>query len=651
MQIKINALDTPFIDSAPRFSWQFPQDTFSPQTSCTLTLSLDAAFADVAYETTLETEEHANLYIDYQLRPLTKYFVRVTAALANGETYTAETYFRTGFMETPWDAKYITCGSRRRDEVLYALYLRKDFTAAKVKEALLYIVGLGYFEAHINGKKVGDDFQSIPYTTYDKTILYRAFDVTDMIAEGGNAIGVILGNSFYNCFTQDPWQTNTAPWRDVPKLQAELHLIYEDHTEKVITDNTWQGVDGPIRFNGIRHGEEYDARMEKDGWDMPGYAGETIPVRWAKHPAAHQILMEMEPIRVRKVLTPTVCRKVKNGWLYELPQNIAGLAEITFRGKAGTRYTLRYCDKLYPDGELDQESLSGFIKNYTFQTDVYTKRTDEPETWHAIFTYYGFQYIELTGVDEPIAKEDIRAMMMCNDFAPRGHFTCSDETINYIEHMVHAAMLSCCMHTLSADAVREKCSWTGDTGLSAEQLMINYHAENFMKKWQQDLRDTQRVGGALPCIVPTAGWGYNGNLNGPDWSHPMVDVPWNLYREYGDLTVLKDNYKALCNHISYICTMAHDLIPSFGLGDWCAPFDGPALSVNMESFKCPYPSAIQRSSTAQQKMPPCAPHFWAMKPMKLIIQPLHPTSRPRSASISSIKRPTPLPAIARAQPV
>jgi alpha-L-rhamnosidase len=87
--------------------------------------------------------------------------------------------------------------------------------------------------------------------------------------------------------------------------------------------------------------------------------------------------------------------------------------------------------------------------------------------------------------------------------------------------------------------------------------------------------------------VPSAGWGYSGNLNGPDWSHPMVDVPWNIYTEYGDEEVIRDNYRALCAHVSYINSMAHDYIAEYGLGDWCAPFDGPAISVNMESYKCP----------------------------------------------------------------
>lgn len=610
MKIKINSLVTPFIDTAPRFSWTFPDSAFSAQQEYTLTIAQDAAYEDIICTCTEKTSEHSNLRPACDLKPCTKYYVKVCAHLENGEVYCAETHFATGFMHTPWDAWFIT-GAKdiKKDEILHAIYLRREFSAKKVKRAVLYVVGLGYFEAHINGAKVGDDFLSTPYTAYDHTILYRAFDVTDMIACGENAVGVILGNGFYNSFTQDPWQSSTAYWRDVPKLMAEIHLEYEDHTEKILSDDSWQCVDGPIRFNGIRHGEAYDANLEKDGWDMPRFLGETHPVRYPRDPGAVLTLMEMEPIRIRRIYKPTVCRKVKAGWLYEFEKNMAGMARITFRGKAGTKYKIRYCDRLFPDGELDQASLAGFIKNYCFQTDEYTKRSDEPETWHAIFAYYGFQYIEISAyvavkknpdaqdseityidaLEDAIAIEDIDGLALCNDFEKRAEFTCSDPVVNAIEGLCHNATLCCCMNTFVSDAVREKSSWTGDTGLSAEQLLINYGAENMMRKWQQDLRESQRPGGCLPCIVPSPGWGYTGRLSGPDWSSPMVDVPWNLYREYGDLDVLRENHAALCAHVNYIASMAHGFISRFGLGDWCPPFDGPALAVNMSSYKCPLP--------------------------------------------------------------
>lgn len=588
LKIKVNSLTEPFIDKEPKFSWSYPDAEFSAQREYTLSIASDADFKNIIYHKREATDERIYIKTDASFMPCKKYYVKVSSLTESGKVYEGETFFSTGMMGKEWDARFITGGEeRKKDNILPAIYLRRDFKAKKgLSRAVLYIVGLGFFEAHINGKKVGDDFLSTPYTAYDKNILYRAFDVTDMISEGENAIGVILGNGFYNCFTIDSWQTNTAPWRDVPKLLSELHLEYADGTEKVLSDRSWTFVQGPITFNGIRHGEEYDARLEKDGWDTAGYEGETFPVRITMNPGAKLSLSEMEPVRVIHRYHPIKMRKVKNGWLYEIEQNQAGVARFTFRGKKDTKYTVRYCDRLHEDGELDQEALSCFIKNYTFQTDVYTKRSDEPEEWNAIFAYYGFKYFEISGCEEPPALEDIEVMSLSNDLEARGKFTCSDKDVNKIQKMCLYSTKSCLINTFASDTVREKSSWTGDTGLSAEQLMINFGAEQLMKKWQADLRDAQRPQGCLPCIVPSSGWGYN-SLNGPDWSSPMVDVPWNLYKEYGDRDVVSENYDALCRHIGYIGSMSDGFIPSYGLGDWCPPFDGPALSVNMSSYKCP----------------------------------------------------------------
>ncbi len=586
MKLKINNLYSPVIDTQAKLSLIYPEDEFSAQKKCSVTVKEGEK---TVYKAVFEGDKRAFLPLDFNMSGRTRYDVDVLSETEDGKTYEAATSFRTGMLGGAWAARWITAGDcRRRDEALAALYLRRGFSLKRTpKSAVLYISGLGYFEAHINGKKVGDDFLSTPYTSYDKRILYRVFDVTDMLNKGDNAIGVILGNGFYNCFTIDEWQTNTAPWRDVPKLACELHIDCGDGYEIIKTDRSWSSVKGPVTFNSIRNGEEYDARLENDGWDEPGYSGESIPCRTVKAPGALMFAAELEPVRVREKLHPILRRKVRNGWLYELEKDIAGICNITYSGKAGTAITVRYCDYLYEDGELNQEALSGFVKSYKFQTEVYTKKSDGKETWHPIFTYYGFQYIEISGCEIPPELDEIEAWSMCTDFETKGGFSCSDRIVNRIQKMCQNSTQDCCYGTLAADAVREKISWTGDVGLSCEQLLINYGAENLMAKWQADLRDAMRTGGGLPCIIPTTGWGFN-SINGPDWSHPVYEVPWQLYMATGDEKYLEENLETLRLHCEYVKSMAEDDgTVNYGLGDWCAPFEGAAVSVNMEKFKCP----------------------------------------------------------------
>lgn len=593
MKLKINNLTSPVIDETPKLSVVYPDGEFSSQKTLCVTVKDGDA---VVFDKRFDGDARALLPLSFDMKPMKNYSVEATSVTESGKKYTSKTTFSTGNLGGDWLGKWITASDvRRPDETLAAVYLRREFQVKeKPRRAMLYISGLGYFEARINGEKVGDDYLSTPYTSFDKHILYRAFDVTEMINAGSNAIGVILGNGFYNCFTIDPWQTATAPWRDVPKMMCELHIEYTGGEEIVKSDTSWECVHGPITFNGIRHGEEYDARLEKDGWDKPHYTGEAYPSRRVKAPGAIMRVMEMEPIRVRETFHPVVRRKGKNGWIYELAQDTAGVCRVTFSGKAGTTVTVRYCDIKTEDGELDQDAINSFVKNYTFQTDKYTKKSDEKETWNAIFTYHGIQYIEISGCDIPPECDEVEVLALSNDVEEKGEFSCSDGTVNYIQHMCRESTTSCLMGTLSADAVREKCSWTGDVGLSTEQLLINFGGESVMKKWQMDLRDSMRTAGGLPCVVPTTGWGFN-SINGPDWSHPVYEVPWQLYMATGDTEFLSDNIETLRLHCDYVYSMAEDDgTVCYGLGDWCAPFEGAAISVNMEKFKCP----VEVSDTA-----------------------------------------------------
>ena len=146
--------------------------------------------------------------------------------------------------------------------------LRRTFSVKKtVASARAYVCGLGYYELYVNGRKVGDGVLAPAFTTYDKTVLYQTHDITDFLVTGKNAVGVILGNGWYNCFTKDVWNFQQAPWRDQPKLLLQIHIRFKDGEEKVIvSDKKWRWNTGPIVFDGLRNGETYDARLEKPGW-------------------------------------------------------------------------------------------------------------------------------------------------------------------------------------------------------------------------------------------------------------------------------------------------------------------------------------------------------------------------------------------------
>lgn len=612
---KVNYLVEPFIDREPSISWQLEGDKRGQAQAAYRITVAEKDTGACAYDTGwVESSDCTNILLNMKPAALTPYTFTIEAKdNEGGEAEKCVSSFTGGKMGEKFTAKWINCVcARRRMDVMGAVYLRKVFKApAKLKRALLVICGLGYFEASLNGKQVGDEFLSTPYTAYDLNTQYRIFDVTDMLNEGDNAIGVKLGNSYYNYIGNCNWNTHTAPWRDSTKLLCELHMVDEDGNDTLmVSDNTWKGSYGPIVFNSIKHGEFYDARLEMDGWDTVDFdeskydgaydlqlTGRPNPIKmdmkwqdtyYVRLPGGKMTVMEMEPIRVLRKFHPVKKWKGKNGWMFDIGVGQAGIANITYHGKAGDTIEVRYSDFLDDNKDLDQSMVNGFIRDFKFQTDNYTKRTDEPETWHPIFTFHGFQYMEISGTDWEPEIEDIEIWSLGNDLPVRGHFTCSDDIVNQIQQLALNSLRSVCFSVLNCDTAREKICWTGDTGLSTQAMMINFAADAFFTKQVRDIRDAQKPSGLLPCIIPTAGWGYT-FANGADWSQPLHGIPHSIYQQAKDIRILKDNYEAMKRFVSYLEGMSVNGIVAAGLGDWCAPFDGPAISVNMSSFKCPMP--------------------------------------------------------------
>ena len=589
---RINYLENPFIDRQPYVHWTPVDERRGCRQSAyrvrVQRLDDGVQVCDTGW---VDSPDCSPIPLPMRCEPLTPYRYTVEAKDELGHSATpGEGRFWGAKCGQPFAGKWITGAfCDKRDNVLGAVYLRREFAVTvPARRALLVICGLGYFQANINGQKVGDDYLSTPLTAFDQQVQYRVFDVTALLAPGGNALAVTLGNGFYNCFTKDCWATEAAVWRDVPKLLCELHLIAQDGSQQCIrSDDSWLTSPGPITLNGLRHGEYYDARLSFPGWDMPGFdAGAWKSARYCRAPGGTLSVMEMEPIRAFRRLHPRRKWRSSGGWMFDIGVAQSGVARIRFCGKAGDTLTVRYSDLIYENGELNQDALSGFVKNYRFQTDMYTKATDEPETFQTTFAFHGFQYLEISGNNWEPELEDIEVLSLANDLPVRGSFSCGDETVNRIQQAAVNSTRSMLFSVMNSDTVREKLSWTGDTGLSGEQMLLNFGPEAFMTKWMRDLRDAQRPSGMLPCIVPTPGWGFTFS-NGPDWSQPIYELPRLLYLYSGDTRELTANYDALCRYIGFLDTMAIDHIVNYGLGDWCAPFEGPALTVNMSTFKCP----------------------------------------------------------------
>ena len=601
-QCSCNQQENPLgMDCNPCFGWKMDSDVSGDtQKAYRIVVSGEARLAEDGIGDLWDSgqiEGNGNINVPYQgkaLLPRTRYFYRVTAWNRMGEMAQSKVgFFETGKLYEKWRAKWISAPFLKMDKTdAKASYLRRDFClGGKVKEARLYICGLGYYEAFIEGKKISDYLLEPAFTKYDVMSYYRTYDVTEYLPSEEKAVlGVVLGNGWYNGITEDAWNIRQASWRSVPKLLCELHLTYEDgQRECICSDRNWKASTGPIIFNAIRNGEYYDARLEIDGWNHSGYRAEGWEDAELVRGAGGRICAaQMQPVKVMGEIAPVSFYRTKEGkWIFDLGQNFAGKVRLTAYGPAGTEIVLRYGEYLTRDGNcVDQGNINGFVRSGEFQTDKYIRKSERPEQWEPCFVYHGFRYVEAEGLPEELPDSCITGLVMHTSFKRTGIITCSDKTLMMIQRLCHWSSISNCQGVPTDCPHREKNAWTGDIGVSHDQLLLNYDAYLFLEKWLEDLCQGQRPDGSIPCVCPSTGWGYNWG-NGPDWSMVLTTLPWALYSYTGDKTVLERYYPYICRHFEFMSSMAVENIVNYGIGDWCAPFDGPAIAVNMGAFKAP----------------------------------------------------------------
>lgn len=602
--LTVNYLGNPVgIDTVPAFSYKLAQDgrgAVQASRRIIVASSIDKLDKPDLWDSGTVACDNS-LHIEYsgsELEPVKRCWWRVEATDTEGNRVISEpAFFVTGKRGSRWNANWITAAftgegknaAEREESSLAAPYLRREFKVTKpVKEAFLVICGLGYFEAYLNGGKVGDDVLCTPFTRFDEEVMYITYDVAAMLKNGGNAIGITLGNGWYNCFAEDPWNTRQAAWRHLPKVIAELRVEYADGSSELIaTRPDWTSSSGPIYFNGIRNGEHYDARRELGDWTNAGYDDSGWrQAKTIRAPGGRLEAMEMQPIKIMHELPAKKVWQEGDGWVFDIAQNQAGIARFKLRGKAGTEFTMQYSDTLDANGIFTQKTIDGFIRSYGFQTDKYTKKSDAEEIWQPKFVYHGFQYVRVTGMDYTPSADDVTGLTEYTSFADTGKFECSDELLNSVQHLCRWSAMSNCESIITDCPHREKNGWTGDGAVSSEQILINFAAQPLYSKWLGDMRTSQRPSGSIPCVVPSTGWGYN-SMNGPDWSAGLTSIPWTIYKYNDDKRVLRLNYEAIKRHCDFMESMTSDYTLNYGLGDWCAPFEGPAISINMGAFKCP----------------------------------------------------------------
>jgi alpha-L-rhamnosidase len=526
-----------------------------------------------------QTTSAANLvsYNGQALKPYTKYFWRIAVWDEKGKaTSSPVANFETGLMEkSNWKGTWISDG--KGPEVKPAPYFRNVFDLGKkVKSARAYIAVAGLYELYINGQKIGNHRLDPMYTRFDRRTLYVTYDVTPQLQQGKNAVGVLLGNGWYNMQSTAVWDFHKAPWRNRPAFCLDLRVTYDDGTVQTITsDRSWKASSSPIIFNSIYTAEHYDARLEQPGWNTvdfkEGRNWRNTIIRPA--PSANIVSQAMQPIRAIETIPVVDMKKFDDHtYLFNIGRNIAGVSKITVSGEAGTIIRLKHAEKLGKDGHVDQSNIDIHYRptddTDPFQTDIFILSGKGEETFMPRFNYKGFQYVEVTS-DKPITlkKESLTAYFMHSDVAPVGTINSSNTTLNKIWAATNVSYLSNFFGYPTDCPQREKNGWTGDAHIASETGLYGFDGITIYEKWMADHRDEQQPNGVLSSIIPSNGWGYEWG-NGPDWTSTVAIIPWNLYQFYGDSKTLNDNYDAIKRYVNHIDELYPAGLTTWGLGDW-----------------------------------------------------------------------------------
>jgi len=579
----------------PRFAWNYFITTQRNQLQSAYELIVSDDSIDIARQkgnvwTTGKVISSQNIQVTYegkQLRPFTKYYWCVKVYNQNGEAsdWSDISTFETAMIyANDWKAKWISDGSSQpaKEEDYYKEdrmpLFRKTFTADKaVQSARLYISGLGYYEAYLNSSKIGDHVLDPGFTTFKKEVLYAVYDITNMIKNGQNCIGVMSGNGWYNPLPLKlfgKWDLRDYQQTGRPCVKAEIHIQYNDgSTAVIVTDNTWKTAPGPIVRNSVYLGEHYNATLEQPNWDNINADKATWKNAVVTNGPSGTLAAQMQPpVTITRIIKPVnISQPAKDMFVVDMGQNFAGVARIRVQGKRGQKITLRYGELIYSDGKLNvMTAVTTQIKNsnggpgapkIAWQEDSYTCKGEGVETWQPRFTFHGFRYIEVTGWPGILNKEDIEGLRMNSNVQPVGSFACSNNMFNQLHEAIQWTFLSNIFSVQSDCPTREKMGYGADIAVTSGAYIYNYNMAPFYSKSVNDFANEQRPGGGITELAPFTGIadkGY-GDSSGPlGWELAFPFLQKQLYDFYGDVHIIQANYFPLQRQIQFLQSKAQN---------------------------------------------------------------------------------------------
>ena len=571
----------------PRFSWQITatseQNVIQKAYQILVATSpekLNANVGDVWNSGKIRSEN--SVWIDFAGKTPEsneKFYWKVKVWTNKGESDWSETAsWSMGLLqETDWKAQWIGLDKAMPWDVedvnsrLSVRYVRKEFPLNKnIQRAMVHVSGLGIYEMFMNGKRVGDQVLAPAPTDFHKSVLYNSFDVTSLLRQGNNAVGIALGTGrYYNMRqTYKPWKVPTYGY---PKVRMMLIIQYSDGSqESIATRDNWKlNADGPVRSNNEYNGEEYDARKELTGWTEPGYDDKSWDFAQRVRFPEGQVKAQMMPgMRIVKELKP-VSVKVQGGkYILDMGQNMVGWLRIKVKGNRGDSVVMRFAETLQPSGEIYTENLRS-----ARATDVYILKGDaNGEEWAPAFVYHGFRFVEISGLRYMPSKDDFTGEVVSDWMEQTGSVTTSNDVLNQVLKNAWWGILGN-YKGMPVDCPQrdERQPWLGDRTMGSYGESFFFDNNLMYQKWGMDIRDAQRHDGCIPDVAPNHLTYYSDNVT---WPAALPFLCEMTYRQFGNIRPIKENYPAILKwmqHMERNYLTNEYIMTKDEYGDWCVP--------------------------------------------------------------------------------
>ena len=487
-----------------------------------------------------------------------------------------------------WKAKWI--GHEFEDDILVghtrlaARYLRKEFALqGEVGKAKLYVSGMGQYCAYLNGTEIASEELLKPTLSwFSKRVYFNTYDVTEMLQQGDNALGIILEGGRY---TSIRYNAKNPNWDDsenvfgfgTPRLLLQLEVTYKDgHNELIVSDETWKITNrGPIRTANEYDGETYDENFELDAWSQSDYDdSDWLQAKLVDAPEGRLSAQPNPNITVMEKLTPVGMFQKGNRWYLDMGQNMVGFINMKAHGQqAGDTITLRFAELLTPDSTLYTANLRGSenTDHYIVANNSQLSTLNSQLKWHPTFVYHGFRYVEISGLRETPNLDDFEGWVNYDEMPVTGSFETSNEIINAVYHNAYWGIRGN-YRSMPTDCPQrdERLGWTGDrtTGNYGESYIFGN--QQLYAKWLTDAEDSQWENGSLPNVIPPYWRGYTDNMT---WPGAVVTVADMLYTRFGDLEPIRQHYDALKKWMLHMKNdyMRGGLMTRDTYGDWCMP--------------------------------------------------------------------------------